>query len=638
MPDRVATARGGTAVPLTARQFRFWLWYLSTPEDERWFMHLVQFVDVPHGVAEQDAVAAVELVVARHDVLRTRFDLTGAGEMARFVDPAGPPPVHPVDADRPARDQNDLNEAAAALVRRPIDLSARWPLRVLLVRVKGQVRQLCLVVHHVAVDREALAVLRTELRAALTGRAPAHHADEGDPYRGETGDRARRRSEAAADHWRRTLPDLPAVVLPYHRDSSRLVQRLGWIDSPTLGRALPVLAARLNLSPPAIVLAAFDLALTAWTGLRRWRWETIVDNRPQNAVRGAVGCFIDPTLVNTEVDTRRSFADHARGVADALLVGLRHSVCDYTDLYELEVRGALLRGSNLDAPLIYNFKSAADSRPEPGDRPPDPVVDGGFSPAEVHWAQRHDPALLFVRVHRLGEVPRLSLAARDSLVPADDHRALLFAVEHVLWSAAVAPETAADRLCASAAAPRWPRRPDWTRLSGSRWVDLPATEEVLRTYDAVDDARCAIHTDAAGSDALHARLHVSDLDRALRALRDHHRGMLYQAGVLVPDRVILHGPGGATAHWSPHDPPPAAGPGSAAERALVEHITAVSGRRPASLDLSLLEQGGRAADLIGLHRRLADSGWDGVAPKDLLGPATLRGVARRLTRTADPTH
>ncbi|SDN00131.1 Condensation domain-containing protein [Lentzea albidocapillata subsp. violacea] len=619
--------------PLTARQFRFWLWYLSTPLDERWFMHLVEFIDVPDDATEQAVVAATSQVVSRHEALRTRFDVAESGAMVRLVDPACTPEVHLVDSDHPAEDQNDLNDVAAALVRRPIELCRQWPIRFLLIGVEGRVRQVCLVVHHVAVDREALAILRDELAEALEGHAAVRAERAGDPYELESGSRARRRSDAAAAHWRTALPELPAVVLPYHRDSARPVQRLAWIDSPSLGHALPMIAGRLRMSAPSIVLAAFDIALAAWTGLRRWRWETIVDNRPPGLDEGTIGCFIDPTLVSSDVDAGGTFADHVRHVSNAMLLGVRHSVCDYTELYELEVLGALRRGSNLDTPLMYNFKGAASSILESGDGS-DPGTPKEFVPSEVRWAQRHDPSLMFVRVHRLGTLPTLSLAARDSLIGTEDHRALLLAVERILWSASENPDIVVGELLTAVSAPSWPRPPDWTELSDSRWVDLAATEAFLRTLDAVDDVRCTTHTNQRGH-VLHAHIDVADIDRALQALRIGCRQMLYEAGAMIPDRVILHGPAETTVQWSPDDPPPASVPSSDSEQALIDNVASLLGRYPASLDLSLLEQGGRAADLIRLHRALAESGWDGVAPKDLLGPATLRGVAAQLSRITD---
>ncbi|MGK5627290.1 condensation domain-containing protein [Streptomyces sp. URMC 123] len=638
--------------PLTQRQFRFWLEYLNTPLSRRSFMHLVQFVAVPDGMSYAEVGAAVEHVVSRHDTLRTRFVVAEDGRYLQLIDGAGPPPLHRAEVDRVAEEQNDLVGAAAELVHRPVDLSAEWPVRVIALTVSGRLRQLCLVVHHVAIDREGLARLTAELTTALTAPVtlpgvlggpalPGALGGPGGPGEGlrpDPGDRAERRGAMALRHWRATLPRMPGVVLPYEREEGQDLQRLGWIESSALATALPVLRQRLGLSLPSLLLAAFNLALTSWSGLRRWRWETIVNNRPRGLDPGTLGCFMDFTLVQSWSREGQSFADYAATVSRDMLLGVRHSVCDADRLLEVELLSAVERGTNLDAPLIYNFKDiAGDPR---GAVPRSLPAGDSFAPAEVRWTERHDPALLFARVHGLGDVATVSLAARASLMSAEDHRRVLGAVERIVRSAAADPDVPLDRLCARVAAPEWPRKPHWTRLSDDRWADVPAIEEFLARRLGKGTVTCAVDDRSLELTAYAATDSPASCLAGLgRAVRD----MLRHPGLQVPDRFVLRRPNGDEAVYRRHEvfshtSAESALVGSEAERALRDVLAHVCGHIDLDFDRSYVEQGGRAEDLIRVHFALAARGWTGAPAKAVLGPSSLREIAGLLRgSTAVPT-
>ncbi|MFE9287972.1 condensation domain-containing protein [Streptomyces olivaceus] len=624
--------------PLTQRQYRFWLEYLNTPISQRLFMHLVQLVHLPSGTSYEQVAAAAEHIVSRHDALRTRFAVDENGQYVQLVDGPGPLPVHQAELGEVVEDQNDLTGAAAELVQRPLDLSTEWPLRIIALRVAGRLRQLCLVVHHVAADREAVAHLREEVAAAVIAPRAVSHVP-GSFIRQlelESGDRARRRGASALRHWNALLPSMPGVVLPYCRDNDQDLQRLGWIDSSALADALRVLHRRIEAPVPGIVLAAINLALTSWSGLHLWRWETLVNNRPKELDANTVGCFMDFTLVQSRVQAGDTFAEYVAAVTRDMLLGVRHSVCDADQLIDIEASNTIQRGTSLDAPMIYNFKGAdGDMRAitVPASWPATT-----FDSAKVQWAERHDPALLFARVHRISEVATISLAARASLLSAEDHRHLIEAVEKIVWSAAADISIPVDELRAEAAAPHWPRIPDWTQLSEDRWVDLAATEGFLAGRLGGSDVRCALEGDPA---VLVARITTDAYEPCLADLGRAARDMLPIPGIQVPDRFNLRRPSGGGATYSRSDVfeyAPAAATTvaqSEAERVLREVLEAESGKGTLDFDRSYIEQGGRAAELIRVHFALEARGWTGAPVKTVLGPSSLRNVAARLRRMDD---
>ena len=205
-----------TPVPLSAAQLRTWFGYRLNPGSA---VDNIPVTARLTGVCDTAALAAaVSDVVARHDVLRTRFTEIDAVPYQLVDDPA-PLTVHQSHcghtdpADVAAWTAERLDEQRRA----GFDLENQWPIRAALLHLPGDERVLSLVMHHIAADHWSVEVVLTDLltayRARAGGGAPAwtppglRYTDyahwQGELLRDESGLLAAQR-----DYWTAQLADL----------------------------------------------------------------------------------------------------------------------------------------------------------------------------------------------------------------------------------------------------------------------------------------------------------------------------------------------------------------------------------------------------------------------------------------------
>ncbi|MGX1314555.1 amino acid adenylation domain-containing protein [Streptomyces calvus] len=232
-------------------------------------------------------------IVARHEVLRTRFRAVG-GEPVPVVDPPAGIELERIEADGP-------EELFARRLGRPVDLSARHPVRAVLARVAPDEHLLLVEVHHIAVDGWSWGVLLDELAAGYRGEPVAppalRHADlaraQSERLRGE-------RLERLLGHWRERLRGLTPLDLPTDRPRPRVWDGCGDVirfDLPAgLVTALDALARSRRVTRYTLLLTAYQALLGHWAG----RTDVAVCSTLADRARPGADTLIGP-LVNTIV-------------------------------------------------------------------------------------------------------------------------------------------------------------------------------------------------------------------------------------------------------------------------------------------------------------------------------------------------
>ncbi|MFC4149886.1 amino acid adenylation domain-containing protein [Micromonospora mangrovi] len=220
--DRRPDAAGRVRLPASFQQRRVWFLAQFEPETAAAY-HLYGGLRL-HGRLDRDALrAAVDLVVGRHETLRTGFAAVD-GEPVQVIHPEVPSPLSEVDltgaADRDAALADLLHDAA----RRPFDLAVPPLLRIVLATLGDDDAALLVTLHHAVGDRLAVEALTGELSAAYTALAagkrpelpdlPVQYGDYAAAQQRWAGGPAERRQ---LDHWHRQLADLPVLDLPTDR-------------------------------------------------------------------------------------------------------------------------------------------------------------------------------------------------------------------------------------------------------------------------------------------------------------------------------------------------------------------------------------------------------------------------------------
>jgi len=352
----IVPREAGAPVPMSYAQELLWLLDRASPGMHGYNVPRTARLRGPLDVAALQA--ALDGIVARHEVLRSTFDLVD-GEPRQIVhDPA---PVALAITDLSERADAEREAEALALVRelsrRPFDLTRDPQLRASLVRLGVEDHVLLLESHHVSSDAWSRNILMRELSALYD----AHRRGEPSPLAPlalQYGDFARWQRDALAGaeferhvaFWRDQLRDAPALLeLPTDRPRPTTPS----FEGATRSRMLPVeLLERLRAMSKAqgstlfvTLLAAFDVLLARSSGQEDLVVGSPTAGRAQEGIEGLIGYFANTLVLRTRLDGDPTFAQVVSRVRETTLSAFEHQDVPYEKLVlELQRDRALGRG------------------------------------------------------------------------------------------------------------------------------------------------------------------------------------------------------------------------------------------------------------------------------------------------------
>jgi amino acid adenylation domain-containing protein len=265
---------------------------------------------------------ACELIVARHEILRTTITLID-GVPAQEVRPPGPFELTVSDLRSRSAGQRDTqaHDLLAELARRPFDLSCDVLLRAALVHVGCDEDLLLVVLHHIGSDHASSALLFAELDAIYTALAaggepelrelPIQYADFAEWQREQLAGTVR---DELLEYWTNKLAGAPdRLDLPTDRprpsaQSYRGELREFSIDPVTVA-SLRKLARHEGVSPFMVLLAAVNTLLHRYTGADDLVVGTPVSGRHYDEIAPLLGCFSNTLALRTDLSGDPSFAE-----------------------------------------------------------------------------------------------------------------------------------------------------------------------------------------------------------------------------------------------------------------------------------------------------------------------------------------
>jgi amino acid adenylation domain-containing protein/thioester reductase-like protein len=309
-----------TAVhPQSFAQRRLWFLDKLYPDSALYNVPTVMRVS---GALDLEALrGACDLLVARHDALRTVFG-EHDGEAVQLVAPHGRAQVEVVEAT------GDARELLLAEARRPFDL-ARGPLmRVLVLRLAETDHYVMVNLHHIVTDGWSQAIMFDELGAAysalVAGSEPnlpdlaLTYAEFTEWQRAEL---AGPLGELALGYWVDTLRDAPELLaLPTDRPrpTTRSFQGAAHdcvVPLASVRTALPELGGTLFM----VLLAAYQVLLSRYSGQDDVVVGTAVAGRTRPDAEGVVGLFVNTIPVRTSLAGNPTFRELVARVRDAVL-------------------------------------------------------------------------------------------------------------------------------------------------------------------------------------------------------------------------------------------------------------------------------------------------------------------------------
>ncbi|WP_439659617.1 condensation domain-containing protein [Lentzea sp. HUAS TT2] len=165
--------------PATSTQQRFW--FLDRIPELRAAYLVPTVVEFPADVGVDELRDAVDVVLARHPALRSRFRLDH--KQKRVVRTTSGPPARATVTDARGWDEGKLADHVAELCWTPFDLAVEAPVRAEIVLLATSVRMV-LCAHHMVVDGASVRVLLDQIAAVVHGEElpePVRPEPEGTP-------------------------------------------------------------------------------------------------------------------------------------------------------------------------------------------------------------------------------------------------------------------------------------------------------------------------------------------------------------------------------------------------------------------------------------------------------------------------
>jgi amino acid adenylation domain-containing protein len=279
--------------------------YESEINDDPTLYHDVSAVRLSGPLDESALRRALDATSARHELLRTSFDLVGHPEPMQIVHANAPIPLAVLDAPDAPDPVDALQEWWAGQWQRPFDLAAAPLARCHVLRHPDGTWHLALSVHHSVVDGWSFAVVVADLL-----RAYDHELGGGAPLAAPTA--ARYRDFVALERRAAADPDTAAywtALLDGYRPARPW--RDGGTDEEVL-LTVPVdasltaevrrLAIRSGVPPKSVYLAAHLRALGELTGTTDVLTGLVTNGRPEHTGADAVvGMFVNTLPLRLEL-------------------------------------------------------------------------------------------------------------------------------------------------------------------------------------------------------------------------------------------------------------------------------------------------------------------------------------------------
>jgi amino acid adenylation domain-containing protein len=360
LAERVEAARRGEgAVSLPAIQpvDRAQPLPLSFAQQRLWFLDRLEPGSTLYGMPRVlrlrgtlDAAAlerALAEIVRRHEVLRTTYEERG-GTPVQVVHPTGDFVLRLEDLSTlPADDREEsFRERIVAQSRMTFDLSCRPLFRAALVRLADDDHALLFSTHHIASDGWSMGVFSRDLSALYTAFAEGRpsplaelavqYADfaawQREHLSGETLD-------AEVGWWKQRLAGAPALLeLPTDRPrpaeqsyrGSRAFLRL----PSELSDGLKALARREGATPFMVLLAAFQLLLSRYSGQQDVVVGSPIAGRTRREVEGLIGCFVNTLALRADLSGDPEFRELLARVRRTTLEAYEHQDVPFEKLVE----------------------------------------------------------------------------------------------------------------------------------------------------------------------------------------------------------------------------------------------------------------------------------------------------------------
>ncbi|MGN9822085.1 amino acid adenylation domain-containing protein, partial [Streptomyces sp. SD11] len=330
-------------LPLSFAQQR--LWFLDQLEPGSVEYNLPLYVPWDGDLDVGALGAALDAVVARHEVLRTRLVAGPDGAPYQVIDPARAFPLPVVDVSDCFDPVREAERLALADATAPFDLAAGPLIRGTLIRLDEDQHLLALLTHHVVSDEWSARILRSEL-SALYEAFRAGEPDPLPPLSVQYADFAAWQRqwldgevlEGQRAYWKAALADIPVLELPTDRPRPPVRSAEGAMAPFTVpaetADALRTLSRERGTTMFMTLLAALDVLLGRYAGSEDVVVGTPVANRNHAETEDLIGFFVNTLVMRTDLSGDPSFTELLGRVRETALGAYAHQDLPFEQLVD----------------------------------------------------------------------------------------------------------------------------------------------------------------------------------------------------------------------------------------------------------------------------------------------------------------
>ncbi len=338
-------AAGRNQAPLSFAQQR--LWFLDQLHPESPLYNFPVALRVTGPLNREALQRALSAIVARHEVLRTRF-ISIEGDAAQVISA-------PANVDLPVVDLSGMLKAARetemrrllqAEAERPFNLANDLMLRCLLLKLEASEHVLMITIHHIATDAWSAGIFSRELSAyygAFNARRPfslselpVQYADyaiwQREWLQGEVLDRH-------LAYWKQQLADAKEFLeLPIARPRPAAQTFHGGVQTHPLRRDLIEDLKRLSRSEGVTLfmtlLAAFKTLLHRYSHQDDILVGSPIAGRSRIETEGSIGFFVNTLVLRTDLSGNPPFRELLQRVRDVAFGAFEHQDLPFERLVE----------------------------------------------------------------------------------------------------------------------------------------------------------------------------------------------------------------------------------------------------------------------------------------------------------------
>jgi len=337
-------SRAMPSYPLSFAQQRLWFLDQFEPGTPLYNVPLALRVRGPldHAVLRR----VLESLLARHETLRTTF-VSSDGEPQQVIMEPGRVPLPLIDLRGLPETlrQAHASELVAIEEQQPFDLSNGPILRTCLLRLTEEEHILAITMHHIASDAWSRGIFMRELQTLYNAyrqnlpsplpALPIRYVDfalwQRAWLQGET-------LEELLTYWKHQLKDLPTLQLPtdYPRPALHTIRgAICFREIPsTLLTRLQMLGRREHDSLFMLLLSAFAILLSRYTGSADIAIGSAIANRNRTEIEGLIGFFVNTLVMRIDLSGDPSFRKLVERVREVCLDAYAHQDLPFERLVE----------------------------------------------------------------------------------------------------------------------------------------------------------------------------------------------------------------------------------------------------------------------------------------------------------------